>query len=171
MRYKDMQDLVREYRDYLEMCTQEHYNMKNDFVLFPKDLQKAHDVVAGRIKHRADAKARRKFKAIYQRIGGSLDFESNGMKIICPAIPSDLIAEGQALHHCVGSYTRRVANGESLILFLRRCEDIAKPFYTIEVQEQEVVQLKGANNTDATPEVREFMECWAREVLRRKMAA
>ena len=171
MRYKEMQDLVREYRDYLEMCTQEHYDMKNDFVLFPKDLQKAHDVVAGRIKHRADAKARRKFKAMYQRIGSSLDFESNGMKIICPATPSDLIAEGQALHHCVGSYTRRVASGESLILFLRRCEDIAKPFYTIEVQEQEVVQLKGANNTDATPEVQKLVDCWAREVLRGKRAA
>ena len=70
-----------------------------------------------------------------------------------------------------GSYTKRVAVGECLILFLRRCENIDKPFYTIELREREVVQLKGANNTDATPEVQKFVECWTREVLQRKMAA
>ena len=145
--------------------------MKNDFVLFPKDLQKAHDTVAGRIKHRADAKARRKFKAAYQRITKRLDYQYGGLKVVYPATPDDIIAEGQALHHCVGSYVNRVANKECLILFLRRCGDIAKPFYTIEVRGGKVTQIKGANNTDATPEVREFMECWAREVLRRKTAA
>lgn len=171
MRYKEMQDLVREYRDYLDMCIQEHYDMKNDFVLYPKDLQKAHDIVSGRIKRRVDAKARRKFKAVYQRIGNSMDFEFNGMKIICPAVAGDIITEGQALHHCVGSYTKRVADGECLILFLRRCENIDKPFYTIELREREVMQIKGANNTDATPEVQKFVECWTREVLQKKMAA
>lgn len=165
MRYDDMQALVTEYRDYLNMCAQEHYDLKNSFVLFPKDLQKAHDAVAGRIKHRVDAKARRKFISMYKRIGDSLAFESQGMTILCPAAPRDIISEGQALHHCVGGYVKYVADGQCLILFLRRCEDIAKPFYTIELRDREVVQLRGANNMKATPEVQAFVDRWTREVL------
>ena len=49
--------------------------------------------------------------------------------------------------------------------FLRRCGDIAKPFYTIELRDREVVQLRGANNMKATPEVQAFVDRWTREVL------
>lgn len=170
-RYDNMQALVTEYRDYLEMCGKENYDMKNSFVLFPKDLQKAHDIVAARIQHRVDAKARRKFRAVYKRVGDSLDFESQGMRIVCPAAPRDIIAEGQALHHCVGSYVNRIDDEKCLILFVRRCEDIAKPFYTIELRNREVVQLKGVGNTRATPEVQAFVDLWTREVLRSEKAA
>lgn len=56
LRYSNMQSLVSEYRDYLEMCVKQKYDMKNSFVLFPKDLQKSHDKVAHRIKANANAK-------------------------------------------------------------------------------------------------------------------
>ncbi|MBD5170051.1 MAG: hypothetical protein HDT20_08055 [Oscillibacter sp.] len=171
VRYKDMQALVSEYRDYLDMCGRERYDLRNDFILFPKDLQKSHDAVAGRIKHKADAKTRRKFKAAYKRIAGILDYECDGMKIICPVTPDDVIAEGQTLHHCVGSYIHRIANGECLVLFVRRCEDISKPFYTIELKNQEVVQLRGKSNGEATPEVQKFVDRWTREVLQAQKAA
>ena len=133
--------------------------------MFPKDLQKAHDTVAARIKHRVDAKVRRKFKAAYRRIGSALDFELDGLKIVRPAAPKDVISEGQALHHCVGGYVKYVADGQCLILFVRRCEDIAKPFYTLELRGREVIQLRGANNAKATPEVQAFVDRWTREVL------
>ena len=171
IRYKDMQALVSEYRDYLEMCSRENYNLKNDFVLFPKDLQKSHDQLAGRIKHKADAKMRRKFKAVYQRVGSTLEYERSGMKIVCPVTPDDIVSEGHELHHCVGGYVHRVANGECLILFLRRCEDIAKSFYTIELRDRKIVQLKGMSNADATPEVQKFVDRWTHEVLQAQKAA
>lgn len=166
-RYSSMQDMVREYRDYLEMCVKEHYDMGNSFVLFPKDLQVAHDKVARRVKQRADAKMRRDFKTAYRRIMAQLDFEMDGMKIVYPSTPSDIVAEGHALHHCVGSYVERVAQKECLILFLRKCEDEAKPFYTIEVRHKEVVQVRGMRNEDATPEVKKFMAQWEKRVLKR----
>lgn len=171
IRYKDMQVLVSEYRDYLEMCSRENYDLKNDFVLFPEDLQKSHDQLAGRIKHKADAKMRRKFKAVYQRVGSTLEYERSGMKIVCPVTPDDIVAEGHALYHCVGGYVNRVADGECLILFLRRCEDTAESFYTIELRDRKVVQLKGMSNADATPEVQAFVDRWSREVLCSDMAA
>ena len=165
-RYSSMQDMVREYRDYLEMCVKEHYDMGNSFVLFPSDLQAAHDKVARRIKQKADAKMRRDFKTAYRRIMAQLDFEMDGMKIVYPSTPSDIVAEGHALHHCVGSYVERVAKQECIILFLRKCENEATPFYTIEVRHQEVVQVRGMQNEAATPEVKKFMAQWEKRVLK-----
>jgi len=166
-RYSSMQDMVREYRDYLEMCVKENYDMGNSFVLYPKDLQTAHDKVARRIKQRADAKMRRDFKSACRRIMAQLDFEMDGMKILYPSTPSDIVAEGHALHHCVGSYVERVAKKECIILFLRKCGEEEKPFYTIEVRNKEVVQVRGMQNADATPEVKKFISQWEKRVLMR----
>lgn len=160
-----MQVLVSEYRDYLDMCQKQKYDMRNSFVLYPRDLQKAHDKVAHRIKLKADAKLRKDFKIAYQRIMKRLDFEWNSMKIVYPSSPEEIIAEGHALHHCVGSYVDRVAKKECIILFLRLCEEITKPFYTIEVRNQKVIQVRGMKNDNATPEVQKFMDQWTSRVL------
>lgn len=166
-RYRSMQDLVSEYRDYLEICEKLGYDMKNSFVLRPKDLQKEHDRAARRLKHKADAKMKRDFIAFYKRIGRLYDFEKRGMKIIYPNSPSDVVFEGHTLHHCVGSYTDRVAKHECLILFLRKCSDETKPFYTVEVRDQKVVQVRGMKNCAMTPEVQDFITAWEQQVLSR----
>ena len=165
-RYRDMQSVVSECRDYLDMCVKLNYDMGSSFVLYPKDLQQAHDRVARRVKIKADAQMRQDFKAAMRAISGHLDFEADGMKLVLPATMEELAAEGNALHHCVGSYADRVARKECIILFLRQCEDLAKPFYTIEVRGRKIAQVRGMKNCDATPEVKAFMGQWERQVLR-----
>lgn len=165
-RYSNMQYTVTEYRDYLDMCGKLGCDMGNSFVLYPADLNKAHDKAARRVKQKADARLRREFKRAYQRISRHLDYERDGMKFLLPDTPEELAAEGSALHHCVGGYADRVARKECLILFLRRCEDESKPFYTVEVRGGEVTQVRGMQNCPATPEVEQFMERWERQVLR-----
>lgn len=165
-RYGSMQSAVSEYRDYLDMCAKLDYDMSNSFVLYPRDLREAHDKAQGRLKAKADAQMRRDFKAAMTAISGHLDFETGGMKFLLPATPEELAAEGNALHHCVGSYADRVAKKECVILFLRRCEDLGKPFYTVEVRGREVAQVRGMGNCDPTPEVKMFMDKWERQVLR-----
>lgn len=51
-RYGSMQDLLSEYRDYLDMCAGQDYDMRSSFVLYPLDLQASHDRVAQHIKAR-----------------------------------------------------------------------------------------------------------------------
>lgn len=165
LRYKKLQDVVSEYRDYLEMCHKLDYDMKNSFVLYPKDLQKSHDKVARRMKHKKDAELKQKFVSVYRQLSGQLEFETDGLKIIYPDTPDDVIKEGNALHHCVGSYVKRVADGECVILFLRKSAEVSKAFYTIEVRGQSVVQVRGKGNCSMTPEVEAFMEEWKRKVL------
>lgn len=171
LRYKKMQDLVSEYRDYLDMCHKMDYDMKNSFVLYPKDLQKSHDRTARRFKQKQDAKMKRDFIAVYQGLSGQLDFEKSGMKIVYPATPDDIIFEGNALHHCVGSYTERVAGKECIILFLRKCSDEEKPFYTVEVRNQKAVQVRGVGNCGMTSEVKAFISAWEHRVLSARLPA
>lgn len=167
-RYNALKDLFADYCDYLRMCRNEQHDLSNDFVLFPKDIQKAHDRVSRQIKLKANAKMRRDFKIACKRIMNQLDFELNGMKILYPATPDDIVAEGHALHHCVGGYVDRVAKQECIILFLRQTEQVDKPFYTIEVCNQKVAQVRGEHNAAATEEVNSFMEQWEKMVLQRQ---
>ena len=104
-------------------------------------------------------------------ISGRLDFEADGMKMVLPANADDLAAEGTTLHTCVASYADRVARKECVILFLRRCEDVSKPFYTVEIRNQKIIQVRGWDNCDPTPEVEAFMKRWERQVLRAPAAA
>lgn len=146
-RYKDMQELVTEYRDYLEMCRKLKYDLKNSFVKYPADLQKAHDKAAKSMKHKANAIMRREFAAVYKSIAGKYDFEKSGMKIVYPKNPDDLVKEGHALHHCIGGYVERVADRKCIILFLRQCSDLQHPYYTIEIQGNRVIQVRGVGNS------------------------
>ena len=164
-RYLDMQAVVTEYRDYLDMCVKLKYDMGNSFVLYPKDLQQAHDKAARRVKIKANAQMRQDFKAAMEAVSGHLDFEQDGMKIILPTTPDEIVAEGHALHHCVGGYTDRVARKECIILFLRQCDNLEKPFYTVEIRNRQAVQVRGLRNCDATPEVKRFMDQFERRVL------
>lgn len=81
--------------------------------------------------------------SLYTKLSGQLDFEKDGLKIVYPDTPDDVIKEGHALHHCVGGYVERAANKECVILFLRKSSDESKPFYTIEVRGQKAVQVRG----------------------------
>lgn len=164
-RYKDMQELVTEYRDYLEMCRKLKYDLKNSFVKYPADLQKAHDKAAKSMKHKANAIMRREFAAVYKSIAGKYDFEKSGMKIVYPKNPDDLVKEGHALHHCIGDYVERVADRKCIILFLRQCSDLQHPYYTIEIQGKRVIQVRGVGNCSATPEVDKFVKAWEQRVL------
>lgn len=170
-RYKDMQTLVTEYRDYLDICKKLGYDMNNSFVKYPADFQKAHDKAAKRMKHKTDAKMKRNFKAVYKSIAGQFDFETDGMKIVYPATPDDVVKEGHSLHHCVGGYVDRVANHECVILFLRQCSDPEKSFFTIEIRGNKPVQVRGSGNCAATPEVDKFIKAWEQRVLSRIDAA
>ena len=166
-RYKTMQDLVTEYRDYLDICKKLEYDLKNSFVKYPKDLQKAHDKAAKRLKHKIDAKVKRDFAAVYKNISGQYDFEISGMKIVYPKISDDIIREGHARHHCVGSYTGHIIRGECVVLFLRQCCDLEKSFYTIEIRGNKLVQVRGMGNCVATPDVEKFIKSWKQRVLDR----
>lgn len=164
-RYAKPQDVVSEYRDYLDLCATLDYAAKSKSILFPKDLKKAHDRAAKQVKLQHDELTRRNFEEAYRRITGRLDFTQDGLQIVYPKSLKSLKEEGSALHHCVGGYGDRIAKRECIVLFLRRYSAPDKPFYTMEIRDGHIVQLRGLQNRDATPEVQRFADAWERNVL------
>lgn len=85
-------------------------------------------------------------------------------------IPDDVVKERHILHHCVGGYIARVADHECVILFLCWCFDTKHSYYTIEIQGNKVVQVRGIRNCSATPEEKDFIGTWKQRVLDRIIA-
>lgn len=61
------------------------------------------------------------------------NFEYSGFTIVAPQTAQDIVNEGIKMHHCVGSYVDRVANGETFIVFVRRAETPDIPYITCQV--------------------------------------
>lgn len=134
------------YMDYLRMAEQEGYNLMDDIVKFPKDMKVRHDQLVERINDRHNRERIERDQKKYAELNGKITerlpeakryFWQNKKYMIIPAGKcEELIAEGQTLHHCVGSsdtYMKKMAAGTSWILFLRKKEDLDKPYYTIEI--------------------------------------
>ena len=83
--------------------------------------------------------------------------------VLPPRSAQEIVIEGQKLHHCVGGYAENMANDRCTILFIRREKRKSKPFYTVEVRGDRVIQVRGANNCAPTPEVHDFLEVWEKK--------
>lgn len=163
--YKEYTDLFSDYADYIKACEELQYNLKNEFILFPKNLKQAHDDTIKILQDRKDTVEREKAKRDYQNIAKmhkgltkkySMNFK--GLCIVVPEAADEIVAEGQTLHHCVGTYLKKVANKETTILFVRRIEESKVPFFTMEIKDGEVKQCRGKNNCNMTGEVKGFVE-------------
>lgn len=139
----------------------------------PKALVRYHDVLAKEIKTISNQLNDKKIQQVSQtykyleQIGiPNEDNEydkDNKYSIILPKNAQDIIAEGKIMHHCVGSYVERVANGRCVILFVRKSNDINKPFVTMEytVRDNSIIQIKAFANGKADKEVIDFIKKWA----------
>ena len=81
----------------------------------------------------------------------------------------ELMAEGKTLHHCVGGYIKRMAEGETAIFFLRKASEPDKPFYTLELQKKRVIQCRTEHNAsyDRNPDVKNFVDMWMEKVVKK----
>ena len=73
----------------------------------------------------------------------------------------DLIRESAKLNHCVKTYADKYANGLTNIFLVRKRENVNEPFYTLELTDNGIKQLRGNNNCKPTNEVVEFINKWA----------
>ena len=90
--------------------------------------------------------------------------KGKGLILVVPRSADDIRAEGEALHHCVGTYVERVARGETFIFFIRKQDEPDKSYYTMEWKDGKVVQCRGMNNRDATPQVKAFVEAFKQKM-------
>lgn len=103
---------------------------------------------------------------LYDQRKEKFEYADDNFSIIIPEEMNKVTKEGVYLHHCVGGYVNRVAEGRTNILFLRKNDDIDIPFFTIEVSNSnEIIQIHGLYNRwlGNEPEAVKFVINWIRE--------
>lgn len=95
----------------------------------------------------------------------NLIMQDDKFALIIPKTKKELFKEGKRMHHCVGTYVESMANGRSIIFFLRKQNDIDNSYVTIEYSpyDNAIKQVKAKYNEHAKDDVIEFVKKWAKE--------
>ena len=168
------------YRDYWNACVNLGLDMNDTKNYAPKDFQRMHDL---RIDEWASRKVelekekKKKLDAelkaaaeLYMNLPG-IDFDDKYVVII-PKCKKDFVAEGNALHHCVGKmgYDVKMQEGKCLIGFVRLKEDIDKPYVTVEylTEQKKIAQCYADHDSRPPQEVKDFADKWA-EIITKEL--
>lgn len=142
-------DVLREYKDYLNMRAENGYDMTNSVYLHPRNLKKAHNEM---VKEQEERKSQERIKAVeskypkirkkYSNLNKKWHYEGHGMVIRPARSAGEIVKEGQQMHHCVGrdSYLQRHNNGHSFIFLMRKKGAEEKPYVTIECDKNGICQ-------------------------------
>ena len=147
--YLDKQNIgLALYRDYLRACIELNLDMTLDINRYPHDFYHFHDMriaemntaIAYKNEQRrkeAEEEQKRlaeKFIAVARKFMPLQSLDNGAFVVYIAQSPSELVREGEALHHCVGKmgYDRKFAREQSLIFFVRSAEATDTPLVTIE---------------------------------------
>ena len=111
--------------------------------------------------------------AICQEIKTKYEYADADYMVVVPSGILDIITEGRALHHCVGSsdrYWDRIERRESFVMFLRKTADPFHAYYTLEVEPDGTVRQKRTEYDRQKKDIEqatEFLQKWQRVVTAR----
>ncbi|MCI8756812.1 MAG: hypothetical protein HFG18_09535 [Oscillospiraceae bacterium] len=143
--------IINTWADYLAMAKRLKMNVNDSIVYRVRKLKQRHDELVKICQERAPELRLMEMTEKYPGV----DFICRGLKkyaykgetysVVAPTGIADILAEGDALHHCVSAqerYWERIEQRESYILFLRKNVALEKPYYTLEVEPDGTVRQK-----------------------------
>lgn len=142
----------------VEEDEQGHIVLKT-FEKYPKDLHLAHSkvtVLNSLIENRYNE------QEFASRYSEKLEYRRKEFSIINPTNTAEVKMEGAYLGHCVGTYVERIIRGETLVVFLRKTEEIDVPYYTIEVKNNRISQIQGRAGKRPEYEETEFLKRYSK---------
>lgn len=163
--YYKINTLITDYHDYLCMCKELQYDVKNSFILFPRELKAAHDSVAKTLKDKRTAEHEKAIAGSFDEWQKRYQYQSKELMMIPPHSAKEIVDEGAALHHCVRLYVKNVAEKKSVILFVRSVDEPDKSLCTVEVKGGQVTQARGFDNEEPPAQITAFIEQWKQRVL------
>lgn len=177
------QNMAKDWIEYLGWCRELNYDTDNMFIYMPKNFKKVHDRTSAEyiaLKDRQEAAKKKKeyerakrnmkkmkaaLKELLENNGGdAFSIKGKGLMLVVPKDGTELKREGEALHHCVGSYIDKVARGETNIFFVRKEKEPDKPYFTLEFKNNRIVQCRGSHNCGMPPEVEAFVKAFERKM-------
>lgn len=147
--------ILSQWEDYLSMCEKAGRDLTDEMIYRPRQLKRRHDELVEEMnkiriledmqrneegRKKAAEELREKFPGAEEALAEvrvKFTYANEQFCILVPETLFDIVTEGQALHHCVGTsdrYFDRIMQHETYICFLRRVSEPATPFYTIEVE-------------------------------------
>lgn len=128
-------------------------------IRYPQNLKHAHDECVRLKKWKEDRELAEKFEKRYEEL--SAYSYQNDIFMIRPCHDeAELINEGKTLEHCVASYAKRHASGDTSIFFIRFVDKPDEPYYTLEWTGSCINQDRGYKNELQTDEIKEFESEW-----------
>lgn len=152
--------------DYLEIP-------KTKEVLFPKNFATEHQQIALEAAIKRDeikAKQYRQKEKLYKKMLPELkklyECEDKELQIVIPTCKKDFTVEGQQNHNCVGGiYFDKVVEKRSVVVFLRKKEDLKQSFCTVEFDTKgNVLQNRAKYNHQAPEEAVAFINKLSKKV-------
>ena len=143
--------------------------MTDKAVLFPRDLRTAHAHTMAQIKYQQNqdletSYAEKRRPVMKQKY----EWAAMGLVVIVPEHVSDLIAEGEKQHNCVGGYMERVAHGLTDVVFIRKDAAPEQSYITMEIYKGRIVQARTKNNGPLDKLGEKFVEAFRMEKLEKK---
>ena len=134
---------LQTYIDYIKMSYAYEDGKVND--KYPPFLETYHDIITLKCKEKEISINEIKFNLSYRKFkhkyseevkeddDSQIFYEDEEIALLIPKNQKELIEEGNQLGHCVGSYRKRVSNGECVILFARRKMNLGQSYLTVEL--------------------------------------
>lgn len=168
------------WRDYLSMAIRMKMDVQQELIFKPGDVKRAHDDLV-RLCGGADVAKRageiiQKYPdvdEILQSIKDKYEYMDEQYAVVVPEKIEGIIYEGRKLGHCLDKsdiYFDRIQRRESFIVFLRKAEDIEKPYYTLEIEPDGTTRQKRTTGDRQDKDFQEavsFIRKWQREVKKR----
>lgn len=155
--------------DYLKIAQQmKEANDGVKFDRFPKNIQKAHNIVMQNSTIISKPRPE-EFAAAVAKQTFLNDEKDDDYIFMVPRNEMDLMNEGNALHHCVASYRDRIIDMGTKVVFMRKKDDMETPFVTIEYEDGLAVQVREMYNVDVTDaDVLAAVDRWLARAERRE---
>ena len=162
-----LQNFFVDYNDYVRCCIELRYDLTDTAISRPHNFQEMHDRVTSLVRDlraKREAEKLKGVQAVYEQLHDLIEWTDGKLLVRMAHDAGDLIREGREMHHCVGTYGRRVAEGQCFILFIRRAAEPDKAFYTVEIKPDltglKIVQCRGYRNSDRSAEERAEVEAF-----------
>ena len=130
----------------------------NKSTIYPKNLMQTHDTLVKLFKIREDELLKTRLKRRGETLNNQYAMTFGDYLIVAPQSTEELTQEGQTLRHCVASYAKRISEGETTVLFIRRRSSPQQPFATMEIRDNRITQVRGSCNKDLTKTLSKFLK-------------
>ena len=171
-----LQDGVQLLIDYRKML-RDAALAENEETLWPRDLVAAHERITQFWEGRTKASYQLGFTSTFIKYR-ELEWTDGELCVVLPRTEEDLVSEGKALRHCVGTYGNQHCAGKP-IFFVRHYRRPERSYYTLQIDMTKAIpqeiQLHGYGNErhgdrkqyrhKIPQKVRDFCDRWEREIL------